>query len=100
MKIQYDTANDGQEAYEMVKEKHRLFNGSYKLIMMDYSMPRLSGPAATRKILDYLHSKASTLAKPYICCCTAYTNKSFREEALKSGMDDFYVKLTSKNQFK
>ena len=84
----------------MVKEKHRLYNKSYKLIMMDYSMPILTGPEATRKILDYLHSKASTLAKPYICCCTAYTNKSFRENALKSGMNDFYVKLTSKNQFK
>lgn len=29
---------------------------------------------------------------PYVCCCTAYTEPVFEEQALKAGMDKFLPK--------
>jgi len=72
---------------------------SYKLILMDYSMPYLNGPDATREILGYLSKQAQegiTTTRPLIYCFTAYMDKEFKENALSAGMDDLFTKLVSK----
>ena len=42
---------------------------------------------AIRRILDEAEIK-----QPYICCCTAYSEASFKREAFASGMDNFITK--------
>ena len=42
---------------------------------------------ALRRILDEAEIKL-----PYICCCTAYSEASFKREAFASGMDNFITK--------
>uniref|UniRef100_A0A0G4HWB4 histidine kinase n=1 Tax=Chromera velia CCMP2878 TaxID=1169474 RepID=A0A0G4HWB4_9ALVE len=44
-----ETAEDGDEAVEMIRER----GASFRLVLMDNSMPRVKGPAATRMILDF-----------------------------------------------
>ena len=63
---------------------------------MDYSMPLCSGPQAAKAILEYL-SAYPEVQRPYICCLTAYNTIKFREEAKKSGMDDFYNKIMNRD---
>ena len=52
--IAIDSANDGLEAIQMIKTKHEREKTSFKLILMDYSMPECDGPEATKAIIDYL----------------------------------------------
>ena len=55
---QFDTALSGHQAIEFIKEKHQQQGKSYKLIMMDYSMPEMTGPESTKIILKYLENYA------------------------------------------
>ena len=89
LKMEVDAALDGISALEMIKEKYRQTGQCYKLILMDFSMPELTGPETTTKILGYLASCMPKLHRPHICCITNFTHKKFREEALEAGMDDF-----------
>ena len=69
----------------------------YKLIMVDFCMPEMDGPTLTRYVRKTISkyqaktrgSEGLSLTQPYICCCTAYMEPSFKETALQSGMDDF-----------
>lgn len=69
----------------------------YKLILMDYSMPQMTGVQCTREIRELI-SQNRFVEQPYICCMTAYTEKSFKKAALEAGMNDFVVKPIFKNQ--
>ena len=56
-KLSTDCANYGDEALLKVKQKYQLMKGeTYKLILMDFSMPIVDGPTATRQILEFLHA--------------------------------------------
>ena len=35
------------------------------------------------------------IAMPYICCCTAYAEASFKRRAIEAGMDNFLTKPMS-----
>ena len=80
--VQIDTAEDGLEAVEKVK------NQNYHLVFMDVQMPKLDGKGATRKIRALKgHEK-----KPFIIALTANVTNQHKEECLESGMDDFLAK--------
>ena len=64
----------------------------YKLILMDYSMPRCDGPNTTEKIRQLLTENVCEEDSPYICFLTAYSNKENQMRAIESGGDSFLVK--------
>ena len=49
-----ETANNGQQALDLVKQRLRNNKKMYKLIIMDYSMPVMDGPTACKEILEEL----------------------------------------------
>ena len=75
-----DLANDGIEAVEMYN-KHK-----YDLILMDESMPNMSGTEAMQTIREN-HSNVVP-----IIVVTANTMKGSSEKYIKAGMDDFVPK--------
>lgn len=84
MGLTYDTANDGVEAVEKFQQNH------YDLVLMDESMPRLNGTAATQKIrsIEAEHFKDATP----IIAVTANAGEDDRQHFLESGMDDYISK--------
>ena len=67
----------------------------YRLILLDYSMPVMDGPMTAknlRKLFAASQKLSETGEYPIIYCCTAYTEATFKQIALDSGMDDFYSK--------
>ena len=90
--IEVDTASDGLEAIKMVKQLLADEEKTYDLILMDFKIQTCSGPEVTIQIHKFLRENAINLHRPFICCLTSYGDKKYKQEALKSGMDDFYVK--------
>ena len=84
----------------MVQQRHRETGDGYKLIMMDFEMPVCNGPPAAKAIIEYLSVNASSLAKPYICCLSAYEAQCFKDEAYAAGMDDYFSKNISEKVLK
>lgn len=67
----------------------------YKLILLDYSMPVMDGPMTAtelRRILAASPKLSETGEHPTIYCCTAYTEATYKQIAIESGMDDFFSK--------
>ena len=62
----------------------------FSLIMLDFSMPTLSGPEVATRIRQML--KNANLEEPLICCCSAYDEGCFVEEAHRAGMNTFLTK--------
>ena len=52
-----DTAVDGDLALKLIMDKHQATGGTYKLILIDYQMPELSGPEATKSIIKFLDDR-------------------------------------------
>lgn len=77
-------ANDGQEAYELVKENMEN-NQRFDVIFMDVQMPNLDGLQSTRLI-----RKMGYLAP--IVALTAFSEESNVKECIESGMDEFLSK--------
>ena len=53
-------ALSGEEALEIIKkdaQNNDYFESSYKLILMDYNMPKLNGPDTSILIREFLKSK-------------------------------------------
>jgi CheY-like chemotaxis protein len=82
--VDFDIANDGQEAVEMAT------NNQYDLIFMDNHMPRLSGIDACKQIRTYetTHNHEQTP----IVALTASTTLSDREKFIAIGMNDYLSK--------
>jgi len=66
----------------------------YKVILLDYSMPEMDGPQVATEIRRMLSNSilAGDAQVPFICCCTAYAEASFKGRALQLGMDHFMTK--------
>ena len=45
-----DTALDGEQAFQKVKDYHSRYGKTYELILMDNNMPKVSGIEATKMI--------------------------------------------------
>jgi two-component system sensor histidine kinase/response regulator len=86
-KIKLETAADGLEAMEAIK------NSTYDLILMDIQMPRMDGLETTRRIRqDQAHRDLPIIA------LTAQAMKTDREEGLAAGMNDYILKPVDQEQ--
>lgn len=83
----YQTATDGLEAIQKVKED------KFDLILMDIQMPKLDGISALKQI------KASELATCPIIAVTAFADESDRMAFLDQGFDEFITKPIRPREF-
>ena len=81
-----DTAEDGAEAVEMVKNSTA---AGYDLVLMDVQMPVMNGYEATKQIRALEDPK---LAGITILAMTANAFDEDRKKALECGMDGFLSK--------
>ena len=70
------SATDGQEAFELVKDRFEKTGTTYKLILMDVYMPICDGFKSVELIRAFLKEKSEqgyTIERPpYICFLTAH----------------------------
>jgi len=93
-----DYAENGVTAVQLVKasiEKCNKGDNSalYKLVLLDYSMPMMDGPATSEAIFKLFENLP--VQKPYVVCLTAFTENAFKEKAMASGMSEFVSKPIS-----
>ncbi len=74
-------AVDGQEAVEMARQEHP------GLILMDLSLPKLDGLAATRRIREH-----AELKKVPIVAVSAHDTADFHAQALAAGCNEYVTK--------
>lgn len=65
----------------------------YEIIFLDYSMPDLDGPEVSKELYRILEKER--IAIPHICCCTAYSQNTFKDRAIAAGMHQFITKPVS-----
>ena len=75
--LKADSAMGGEEAVMLVKKRLETENSTYKLIMMDYSMPVCNGGEATKQIRLLLFNSDTNLPQPFICCLTSYAERNY-----------------------
>ena len=100
-----DYVDNGQAAVDLVLENLRIRDlhadltfWNYSLILLDYSMPNMDGPATANKICKaYAQYKKKP---PYIVCLTAFTEKIYKDKACESGMNEFITKPIDKTKLK
>lgn len=86
--MQIDIANNGQEAIDMLIDKH-LYDG----VLMDIQMPVMGGYEAT----DVIRHKKHMLDLPIIAM-TANAMQGDREKCLTAGMNDYISKPINRNE--
>jgi PAS domain S-box-containing protein len=89
-KMKVYIANDGLEGYKMYT------SSKYDCILMDESMPNMSGPEATQEILKY--EKENKLLHTPIIALTGNTAEGDRERLLALGMDEYLNKPIDKKK--
>ena len=62
----------------------------FKLILLDFCLEDMDGPQIYKRIKEMLQKEG--LKTPFVCCCTAYTEPVFEQQALQAGMDRFLAK--------
>ena len=85
LNLEYEIANDGQEAVEMYGDNH-----SFDIILMDENMPRMNGIEAVKK-MRMIESENNRKKVPIIAV-TANALSEDRARFLKAGMDDYIAK--------
>ena len=57
-------------------------------------MPDLDGPQVAIRVREIIceNKHFGEADVPYICCCTAYAEASFKKKAKEAGMDHFITK--------
>lgn len=81
--IDFEFANDGQEAI------HKLQEGSYDLILMDLQMPKMNGLDAAKKIRNM---EAENFRNIPIIALTASASSEVRNKVDQIGMNDYVSK--------
>ena len=94
--LEVEKATSGVEAIEMFKKRiEQVERGEaemYRIVFLDYSMPLMDGPQAARAMRALCQDLERDHLAPYICCCTAYSEPTFRANAFLAGMDFFLSK--------
>ena len=96
--VESDAAPGGQEALDLINTRlEECYKDSgvkmYKVILLDYSMPKMDGPEAAIKMRKMLENNILVETQmPYIVCWTAYNTPSHKQKALEAGMDSFLNK--------
>ena len=86
-----DTANNGQEAVNIIKEDiQKNDHCSYGLILMDINMPVLDGCKATKIIRTLLYE--SKIDQPIICGVTGHTEQEYIDKCITYGMNKVFSK--------
>lgn len=89
-KMKVYIANDGLEATKMYKTE------KYDCILMDENMPNMSGPEATKEILNYEH--LNKLSHTPIIALTGNATEGDKERLLAVGMDEYLNKPIDKDK--
>jgi len=89
--LEYIVVNDGLEAYEVFK------NSVFDLVLMDESMPNMTGIETFKKIRSY--EQSNKLKKTPVVALTANVLESNKDKFLKVGMDDFLAKPIDRDIF-
>ena len=96
-----DEASSGAEALQLFEQRiQKAMSGEapmYRVVLLDYSMPLMDGPQVARAMRTLCKDLDGHPA-PFICCCTAYAEASFKRTALLSGMDEFLTKPVSQQE--
>ena len=92
MGVKVDTAENGAEALEILKEK----KVNYGLIIMDCQMPIMDGYQTTKEIRSGKHDIINSEIP--IVAITANALKGDREKCLDAGMCDYLTKPVDPNQ--
>ena len=91
-----DIAMSGKQALELFEGRLTEERCSYKLILLDYSMPEMDGPEVARLMRQVCDNLSCSQCMPYIVCCSAYGGEnSFKRQALEAGMNEFKRKPLS-----
>ena len=95
--IESDTASDGIQAIEIVKQRNKDKRGVYKLILLDYSMPNCNGVQTVKLIRKFMDTYMPMRKPSFICCVSAYTSNEYRMNAASAGMHYFLSKPVAKD---
>jgi signal transduction histidine kinase/DNA-binding response OmpR family regulator len=87
LNVAFEIVDNGRKAFDAMKEK------SPSIILMDVSMPEMSGLEATIAIRE--HEQTAGLTRTPIIGVTAHALKGDREKCIESGMDDYLSKPIS-----
>ena len=93
--ITYETANNGQEAFDIFVQRSQE-EKKIDIILMDCNMPILDGFEATKLISR--HVKLNSIIEPWIIACTANSSESDFNLCYKSGMKDYISKPFTKKE--
>lgn len=98
MRVEFDTASNGQEVIDQVlKQKEK--GQSYSLLILDVDMPVMTGWEASSKIRSFI-SKGELPNSIRIIAYTGYTSEEEILRCYNSGMDDYIQKPVSSILFK
>lgn len=86
-------AQDGQEAFEMIREGLKETDKLFTLIFMDIQMPNLDGIQSTRLIRNIGFTAP-------IIALTAFADEANRTACAEAGMDYFVAKPIKRNSLK
>lgn len=87
IKLTYDEATNGLEAFTKFKESDRPFD----YVLMDLQMPIMDGFEATRNIRQFEQEKGNVKASTIIAI-TGVGNENARNEAVEAGMSQYITK--------
>mmetsp|Transcript_7357 Transcript_7357/g.13630 ORF Transcript_7357/g.13630 Transcript_7357/m.13630 type:complete len:708 (-) Transcript_7357:1588-3711(-) len=93
--VQCDECDSGADAIDIVVKKAER-GKPYQIILMDYEMPGLSGPATCRTMLQQLRELGLPL--PKVIAYSAYDSEDDAKQCVESGMIDFLPKPSSRDK--
>lgn len=88
-KSRIDTACNGIQAVEMVKQRYK--EGlNYKFIMMDCNMPKMDGYVASKIIREFIAE--INAEQPYIVAISGHVEQKYRDRSKNAGMNSLVSK--------
>lgn len=89
-----DKALDGPKGLQMVKERFERSGDTYRLILVDHSLPSQDGPQIAKKIREYFDSLQleRSMQKPTLVCLTSHQDHDSVKKSKQSGVAAFFRK--------